>query len=561
MMNEQKIVNSGINEIFFDFKQKYSNLNEENWETNVREFLENILHFSSNIYNERIVYGWIASLCEKAYFTCAYKKDLDTRLNFESNFNRIIKEKKLPKFLTCMGPVLCGKRQPSFIDAIDPTFERYQVMENLPQVFGQGVDAIIIGGSMSYGHFFSVRSNEKDKDFSDIDGVVVVNDLFFNEDNWNGFIKNGLFPEAENKLFFERMKVFRKLLSENKADVLSQRFSVVGKDFTVSLHFILESVFEKMICSDLENSLKERVDVNYVLRDFRVDSFTHPCLARHTFNGGRFESVIDGYKLDEGGYVSFMPGYTISAGKFYPGVYQTVIHPSFLVFYDRNGQTTNNVNKFQKLIYKEVEEMRKLFPFSTYSKAHNRYDIFEPGRYEEGLNSFIAQADLQKYLPYPDFNIIPVGKNPEKEIVALITEKQNLINEKSRKKAQKSLTDWKRKTLLNASNQMMSFRNNENSEQLLKFIKSEKRRWYTICFIGSQSKMVKKIPIPYYSRERNLIVDSEIYIQTISAREVMRLDEYEELSKKYGRVFVASVMDPGDETKVHPTYYALIIRT
>ena len=62
----------------------------------------------------------------------------------------------------------------------------------------------------------------------------------------------------------------------------------------------------------------------------------------------------------------------------------------FLVFYDKDQYVTDLVKGFEKLLYDQVDILRKKFPSSTYAKAHNRYDIFAPGRFEEGLNSFIS---------------------------------------------------------------------------------------------------------------------------------------------------------------------------
>jgi len=67
------------------------------------------------------------------------------------------------------------------------------------------------------------------------------------------------------------------------------------------------------------------------------------------------------------------------------------------------------VAEFEKLIYKEVQILRQDFLYSTYSKAHNRYDIFAPGRFEEYKDSFISPNDLIKYLPPPDFLILKDG--------------------------------------------------------------------------------------------------------------------------------------------------------
>lgn len=527
-----------LNILYQDFKNRYSNIHFGNWVSNLNQFLDLIIETEVQKNEQRILQGWLASLCEKAYFVAAHDKNHKTIVSFEKKLKHIINSKKLPIFLYSIGPILCGKRQPSFVESIDSTFERYRVMERLSTIFNSGVEGIIIGGSMSYGPFYSVRDNVGDKDFSDIDGLVVVNDSFFN-DNWSTFLKNTVFLKEDKELFFKRVKIFKKLFKSGSADVLSQRFFVKDKYFNVSLHFLHTTTFEKMINSDLRKTLDKRVDSNYALRDFRVNNFTHPCLARHTFTGGRFESIVENY-ITEGGYISLMPGFTFDSGKLYPGVYHTVIYPSFLVFYDKNGYVTDLITEFEKLIYKEVQILRKDFPYSTYSKAHNRYDIFAPGRFEEYKDSFISPNDLIKYLPPPDFLILKDG--------ALVIDggdvKENAV------KIKMELELWKNQIFSNAKEEIQRFLGDDNSNKLLKKLRESGNKYYSVCKISG-----KKIKV-------GNIYGSEItFIKVISPRDIMKFDSYEELSKKYGRVFVSSFFDSEDEQKIYPKYYELIIRT
>jgi hypothetical protein len=527
-----------LNNLYLEFKKTLDQITSENWKDKFSLFLDTIIEFECKSEEQRIVLGWLSSICEKIYFAIAHKKDLHIRNKFEEDFKEIISSKNLPKFMYLLGPVLCGKRQPSFVESIDSTFERYRVMEELSNIFGPGVEGIIIGGSMSYGPFYSVRDNILDKDFSDIDGLVVVNDSFF-DDGHLSLLSNTVFRKVDNELFSERVKLFKKLFKSGFADVLSQRFFVQNKYFNVSLHFFPKTVFEKMVYTDLKETLNQRVDFNYVMKDFRIDDFTHPCLARHTFNGGRYESVVEN-STTEKGYISLMPGFTFVSGKLYPGVYHTVIYPSFLVFYDKNGYVTDIVKKFEKMIYMEVESMRKDFPYSTYSKAHNRYDIFAPGRFEEGKDLFIAPNDLIKYSSPPDFLVL---KN---DVVNIGMRDMNGSIEKNKME----LELWKKQVFSGAKEEIQSFLNDENSASKLKTLKESGKKYYSVCKIEG-----KKIKVQKFLR-------SEItYVKIISARDIMKFDSYEELSKKYGRVFVASVFDSKDTKEINPKYYELIIRT
>jgi hypothetical protein len=551
--------NKKINDLYFVFKDKYDSLNSTNWKSSLSDFMDKIITTKYDVSPKRIVTGWLSSLIEKAYYKSAHQRSESEREKFEGDLRKIIKSKKIPSFLKLPGSVLAGKRQPSFLESIDSTLDRYCVMESLHNIFGPNVSGIIIGGSMSYGAFYSVRNNKKNNDFSDIDGLVVVSKSFFTDNNIKNIFRNNSFlPESEMNQFINRMITFGKLYNQGRADLLSQRFSVIGKEYTVSLHFLCDSTFENMVYKDFKNSLDRRLDTDYLLKDFRTDSFTHPCLARHTFNGNRYESPVSGEKTEFGGYIANVPGFTISNGMYFPGIYHTVIYPSFLVFYDKDQRVTNLVQKFESLLYKEVDILRKNFPSSTYAKAHNRYDIFAPGRFEEGLNSFISPDNFSKYEPDSDFKIFPLGS---KSTISFVPNKDNQKNKEHRDKIQRRLTLNKKKTLNNAENDIKIFLKNKNIEKLLAHYKHQGKKWFTVCLIKAIEKEVHPIPNPYLDKVKNIPIDSELYVQSVSAKDIMKLDSYEELSKKYGKVFVASVMDPSEESKTEPIYFALIVRT
>jgi len=507
-----------------------------------------------------MIAGWVAGLCERAYYVAAHKKAIDIRLNFGHQLNEIISSASLPRFLTCFGPVLCGKRQPSFAGSILPTLERFQVMEKLSEAFHGRVDSVIIGGSMSYAPFFGIRENPKDKDFSDIDALIVINNTFFKEASWKKFMKNDLFPMAEKQKFFNRIKIFRKLSRTNAADVFSQRFSVCGKPFTISIHFVTLSVFRRMVYTDLKKSLQSKSDLQYIMRDFRVDPFRHPCHARHTFDGGRVETVIDGYEVNPGGFISSVPGYIISKGKFYPGVYHTVISTAFLVFYDSTSETRRLVKKFENILYQEVKHAQKEFPSATYAKAHNRYDIFPPGRFEGGCNSYLSAGEIKKYIPAPCFNVTGVESGILRGEVTC-SEKSHLEkNGRVRDKARVLLEKWKEETLNKAESEINNFISQSNFEVAMSLAKKQGHLWYSVIIIQGAMKAIIRLPYPYKQvNARDLVIREELCVQIITPWEIMRLEAYEKLARISGKVYVASIMDPADESKYLPMSYALVI--
>lgn len=545
-----------INELYVIFNKCNKNLSKENWQDNIKLYLNKIYYFFGNLYNQRMVIGWLATLCEHAYYAVAHNKPIDVRMEFERQFKQIIYSSNLPKFLTSQGQIICGKRQPSFIDCISPTFDRFHVMECLPEIFDGCIDSIIIGGSMSYVPFLGIREDIKEKDYSDIDALVIINDNFFKKNSWEKFLKNKLFQDNKKYEFINRINVFKKFLHDNLADIFSQRFSINKKHFTVSPHFFTLSVFRKMVYTDLKKDLLIKNDTHYTVRDFRVNRFTHPCHARHTFNGERIESVIDGEEVSSGGYISHMPGYTIFDGKLYPGVYHTVILPSFLVFYDRTRKVSKLVEKFKNIIYQEVKKSQKKFPYATYNKAHNRYEIFVTGRFEEGLNSFISPEYINKYLPPSSFNIKKLKSKNLLKITNTICETKK--NNNARNEARKKLAEWKKNALKKAEKEMKTFLNKNNLKSKISLAKKQKRHFCTVAIINARKEMIIKIPQPYNDTNmKDLYIGEELCSQTITPGELMRLNAYKKLSLIFGKAYVSTILSTA--SKSAPESYAIII--
>lgn len=550
-----------VNELHSYFKKLYSGMSRDNWRERIITYLDKVKVFSGGPADERMVSGWIGGLCEHAYYVAAHERSVSFRLDFDRQLKKIIASADLPKFLSRPGPVICGKRQPSFSASVVPTLERFQVMERLSEVFGDGVDAIIIGGSMSYIPFFGIRENKNDQDFSDVDTLIIINNNFFNKSSWKKFINCDLFPEDEKEKFISRIKIFQKLNRDNTADVFSQRFSIVGKSFTVSNHFITQSVFKRMVCTDLKKSLKSRRDMQYIMRDFRVNEFRHPCHARHTFDGQRFESIIDGYELKQGGFISNMPGYIIFNGKFYPGVYHTVISPAFLVFYDRTGSTIKLVKEFENILNKEVKYIRKKSPWATYAKAHNRYDIFPPGRYDDGRNSYLSKKEMKKYLNPSNLRVVELKSNFLLHIMSEDEKSDFGKRKRVYEKTLKVLEEWKFKTLRELEREIRDFMDKSNFETIKLLENKLGNNWYTVATVPCRKRLLINLPLRYRDgNSRNMTSNRNLlFTQKITPSDIMGLNAYEKLASFAGKVYIGSIMDPSSEGEKLPISYALII--
>lgn len=523
-----------------DYKQSYLLLSESNWQETITTYLEKIKTISSNDNERRLIAGWLASYCERAYYLASYQKPLEKRKEFEKELISIFSGKDLPDMLKTSGPVICGKKQPSFLQSLKPTLARFEIIEGLSKAFNGAVDSIIIGGSMSYVPFFGIREDADNKDFSDIDAIFIVNERIFGKEFQKDFLKDGFFPIGERENFLSRLSVYRRLADENRAEVLSQRFSIVDQSFTISIHFMSYPSLKKILLTNLTNPLTDRTNTRHTLHDFKVDLFELPCYAQHSFDRSRFESEISCKKFGPNEYISEVPTSVFFNGKFYPGVFQTVVYPALRVFYSKDKKVPELVNDFRTALYKEVQISKKDNPRSSYAKAHNRYEIFPPGRYDDGHDSYILPTDFQEQSPLPEIESIALKEDNLSNNSNQLGEKQARLNKQLRSKVISDLTNLKTKTLKDLQSKIEHFISGDLQPG------KYNRKWYSVATVPHELEMAVKLPVPYVVN--NSLVRKELFLAKISPHDIMRLPSYERLERKFGKAYIATNNESNEQT-------------
>lgn len=330
---------------------------------------------------ERLVMSWLARLLERAYFlkrqegsVALFGKELESVLPPES---------LLPSFLTRPGALILGKQQPSFVESISATLERFAVMEELRSTFSPNVDSVIIGGSMSYGPFFNVRAKGGPLENSDIDALGVMSSSFFSDDTWQNFIASNLFSAEEKTKFLERKRVGFRMLEEGTCDVFSHRFSLQNNDFTFSVHFFSPTLFEHVTGSELQSDLQKRVDTKKVIKDYRSDRFIRSESPHHTFDGSVISYVVPPQRKVEGGFIVELPAYIMADNNLYTGLYLNLVAPEFSVLFDESGRSIESIETLRQTLIVEIDQQIEKTQNKDLSLAHlqDRSPLIEPGRY------------------------------------------------------------------------------------------------------------------------------------------------------------------------------------
>ncbi len=443
--------------------------------------------------------------------------------------------------------VLCGKKQPAVIDSIDPTFDRFEVLEELPNIFSSAIDSIILGGSMSYVPFLGVRSDHVNNDFSDIDLIFIQSDSFFNKDSWNSFRNTKTFYSDDKELFLKRVDEYKRLYSEGRADIISQRFKIKGKKYTISIHFFPKVVFKKLVNGELSKRLKTMDKYDYPVRNYRTDAFHHPCQARLSFDGSRIESGIwpesNNVKL---GHIVSTSGFTIENNKLYPGPFLTVVLPALQVFYAKSDFASKCLKRLEKIINDQVHGGFTDDKKPSYAKAHHRYYLFCPGRYDTGHDSYVSPAEAEiLYMEDPHSVQTLCASEKKKGYIS----QHKLLEADVPKKIKEKLEHWKQEELAAMSKSIDSYikKGIQENTDISSFKES---RWITVTTVKARSNIV------FNNSDNTKFVAT----YTLSPNDIMSSIAYSKLSNKFGKVYISSNFDPIESENLHPIRYSIIVK-
>lgn len=358
----------------------------ESWTEAITDFVPFIDAYARDDEHEDLARGLLARLFERSY-----------RVNFENN-------KPIDEFTMGVLQVLsqlrhvpdslmrprnsadASKRQPSFFESMMATIKRYKFMEELPKSFDGIADGIIVGGSMGYGPFFSVRDGGGQGDPSDVDAIFVLSEDYAKESRWKSLLASEDISKFGAVSLLSRLATFSAMEKAEEVDVISQRFDVIDHNFNMSAHFMLPEVFERMNGDNLRGDIYSGSNILHAVRDYKPKKFEHKVCAQRSFDGAVYEYKVPEQAEVKDGYIAELPGYIVDGGKFYLGLYQNLISPEFEVSHDNNGVTTDVVNNFRQIVLDYIDKERKQGRIANVALSHIRSSLFAPGRYDNRAN-------------------------------------------------------------------------------------------------------------------------------------------------------------------------------
>ena len=258
-----------------------------------------------------------------------------------------------PCCLTNKRDLIQGKQQPSFVEAVKETVKRLQFFECSLRGLPDSVVGQIAGGSMSYGRFYNIRGGDNP---SDIDLITVIQEDFLDShtDREEMFSREKGFDLIESELFMGRMKRFVPLYESGNAQIISHKFKIDG--YILSMKIVSFKVFKWEFYDLLHELVRSRQNAQAAILDYKPISYSNRVSPRNNFFRETFPFFMDEQILSDGEAIISVPAAVFKDETLYTGDHHNHIIPRFEVYFDRDGEVTDVMNRFSSMLRTEFEQ-------------------------------------------------------------------------------------------------------------------------------------------------------------------------------------------------------------
>jgi len=276
------------------------------------------------------------------------------------------------------GDVLLGKCQPSLIETMEETLKRLKFLQEYVSELPSSVLSCVSGGSMSYGRFYNVRGGEAP---SDLDLILVYEPSKIGDLTAQTLLPAKLgYKEEDTRMFQERLRVFKELVSQGKAQVFSQSVDLPARGFSVAMHIMGRDVFNNSMVYDPVSDVRSKKDVDSRVLDYKPKPFKYQEITQRDFHGNPYvfnpnETTL-GVGVTGQEVISRIPSHAIVNGNYVPGIYQNLVSPRFEFEPLTSKMISAAVTMYWAFMMDLANTVRITDPKASILKSHIRYPIF-----------------------------------------------------------------------------------------------------------------------------------------------------------------------------------------
>lgn len=268
-----------------------------------------------------------------------------------------------------------GKPFPTLSDTVEATLDRLPILRGVLDFLAEmeEVIGVVLGGSMSYGQFFSVRKYPP----SDIDLLISMKD-------WPRSL-NRLMAMLEQKFTITNMEEFQQrinfFLTHSEIDpikmIFSQKFRFKGDHdvFNVSFHLLSPQIMDRYFLEEVEDLAILKNTINSVW-EYRQVSYAP--IVIHDFDGNQLLNNSQEIKV-YGGYLSEVHIWAVRSNRFLTGQYQNLIFPCLNVIIDKSWNLKMKAGLFANKLRRRFDwEKEFISPSGSFFNIHYRHAAFNP---------------------------------------------------------------------------------------------------------------------------------------------------------------------------------------
>ncbi len=274
---------------------------------------------------------------------------------------------------------------PNFIEATKETVQRLRFIEQLTHSVPQTAHGIIVGGSMSYGRFYNIRSGN---DGSDIDLFYIVEPMFFSENQIDEIFPLSLkFDETERQDFVKRAHKFPSLAKKINYLMMSYKFHLPG--FTVSTKFMQFQEFEEEFSSKIQQMLVHDQDIVLPIFDYKQGPYPLHHFTQYNFLHAPYYFPVHETQENDS-VITALPSIIVFDGNLYTGDHHNHLMPAYDIEIDRDGSIQKVLTEFYSLLTERAQRERQRYGDTIHViNAQTRKTVLSPQVFEEAIRKFL----------------------------------------------------------------------------------------------------------------------------------------------------------------------------
>lgn len=305
-------------------------------------------------------------------------------------FRRLYHDPRFARFRQYSGANDAPRRRPRPFEALVETVRRYRDLNSLGLALSKVPTSGILGGSVNYGRFFTVRGQFENDPASDLDLVVVLPDFGFLDSAIASLDAVRAIAGEDLRALAERARLFTEKDLDDGRTVFSHPVPMWGAaddslmawapnsgTYRLDVRFLSLAALDWLLVADSSKLNGSSAGQTRSVRDYCATNSSNEDHHR-SFGGHNLRSQLEMHPA-EGGFLRSSRVYQIDDDRYYPGVFQNLVLPRFAQRWE-SVPISGRLEAFRWKITERLRWERRERPYEMLrlSLSHIRSELFAP---------------------------------------------------------------------------------------------------------------------------------------------------------------------------------------